>query len=149
MVLESGQTAVSGPVLLLPPPPLSLSLRLGGEEVHRVFRKDFLLSSELGGHCSEEKLPGDDVEKSSSRLGKFVLCVEASGGWRWLSSSHVMVRGSGFMILQTRSEVSSLCLDSSSIASLLKMTLKCVFSEGVMVKVRGSGLSFLLTWMQK
>lgn len=67
MVLESGETAVSCPVLLVPPQPAeSLSLRLGGEEVHRVFRKDFLLSSELEGHCSEEKLPGADFEKSSS-----------------------------------------------------------------------------------
>lgn len=60
-----------------------------------------------------------------------------------------MVRGSGFIILQMGSLVLSVSLDSSSMASVLKITLKCVFSEGVMVNVFGSVLSFLLTWMQE
>lgn len=45
-----------------------------------------------------------------------------------------MVRGSGFIILHMGSGVLSLCLGSSSMTSVLKITLKCVFSEGVMVK---------------
>lgn len=57
-----------------------------------------------------------------------------------------MVRGSGFTMLQMGSVVLCLSLESSSsIASELRMTLKCVFSEGVMVNVFGSDLSFLLT----
>lgn len=60
-----------------------------------------------------------------------------------------MVRGSGFTILQMGSVVLSPPLDSSSMASVLKITLKCVLSEGVMVNVFGSDLSFLLTWMQQ
>lgn len=52
------------------------------------------------------------------------------------------------MMLQTGAGLPSRWPDSSSMASLLKMTRKCVFSEGVMVSVLGSALSFLLTWMQ-
>lgn len=60
-----------------------------------------------------------------------------------------MVRGSGFTILQMGPVVLSPSLDCSSMASVLKITLKCVFSEGVMVTVFGSDLSFLLTWKQE
>lgn len=60
-----------------------------------------------------------------------------------------MVRGSGLTILQTGSVVLCPSLDSSSMASVLKITLKCVFSEGVMVNVFDSDLSFLLTWIRE
>lgn len=39
-------------------------------------------------------------------------------------------------------------LASPSLASKLEITLKCVFSEGVMISAFGSDLSFLLTWIQ-
>lgn len=65
-------------------------------------------------------------------------CGEESGG------CGLMVRGSGLTMLQTGSVVLFLSVDSSSsMASELKITLKCVFSEGVMVNV--FDLSFLLT----
>lgn len=38
-------------------------------------------------------------------------------------------------------------LGSSFMASEQRITRKCVFSEGVMVNVFGSDLSFLLTWI--
>lgn len=43
--------------------------------------------------------------------------------------------------------VGSILLHFSSMASVLKITLKCVFSEGVMVRIFGSDLSFLFTWI--
>lgn len=39
----------------------------------------------------------------------------------------------------------SILLHCSSMASAVKITLKCVFSEGVMVRVFGSDLSFLFS----
>lgn len=60
-----------------------------------------------------------------------------------------MVRGSGLTILQTGSVFLSPSPESTSIASELKITLKCVFSDGVMVNSFGSVLSFLLTWTEK
>lgn len=53
-----------------------------------------------------------------------------------------MVRGSGFIMLQT----GSILPHCSSMASVFKITLKCVFSDGVMVRVFGSDLSFLFSW---
>lgn len=58
-----------------------------------------------------------------------------------------MVRGSGFTILQMRSSVLCFTLASPSLASKVEITLKCVFSEGVMISVFGSDLSFLFTWI--
>lgn len=89
-----------------------------------------------------------DIKLERSGLGSvlFAPCDEAAGGCALqLHSSGLMVRGSGFTILQTGSVVPRPPLDSSSMASELKITLKCVFSEGVMVKVFGSHFSFLLT----
>lgn len=54
-----------------------------------------------------------------------------------------MVRGSGFIMLHT----GSILQHSSSIDSVFKITLKCVFSEGVIVRVFGSDLSLLFTWI--
>lgn len=54
-----------------------------------------------------------------------------------------MVRGSGFIMLHT----GSILLHGSSMVSVFKITLKCVFSEGVMLRVFGSDLSFLLSWI--
>lgn len=126
-----------------------LSLRLGGEDVH-LLCMGFVPRSELVGHGSEVNLLEIIFERSGSGLIMFALCDEASGGCGLqLHRSTLMVRGSGFTILQTGSVLLSPSLDSSSMASVLKITLKCVFSEGVMVKVFGSDLSFLLTWMRE
>lgn len=123
----SEQTAVEFAVFLFPVLAAEqLSLRLGGEEVHLALGVFFALMSEPG---SEEKL-----------LGRSDL-AEASGSW-----SGLMVRGSGFTSWQTGCVVSCPAAGSAAMASEVKMTLKCVFSEGVMVKVFGSDLSFLLTY---
>lgn len=113
-------------------PASTLSLRFGGDDVQRVFLRDFLLRSEVAG--------GVDLDKSSWWRGK----SESSGGW-----SSVAARGSGLMMLHMCPKLPSLCLDdSSSMASVLRMTRKCVVSEGVMVRVLGSLLSFLLICMR-
>lgn len=143
--LESGQVAL----VLSPLAAEPLSLRFGGEDVHLVFRMVFRLMSELSGHGFEVKLLGGAFERSGFSL-KVVLCGEASGGCgSWLYLSILTVRGSGFIMLHMGSVVPSPSWDFSSMASVLKITLKCVFSEGVIVKVFGSDLSFLLTWTQQ
>ena len=55
--LASGHTAAESPATSLTPLAAELlSLRLGGEDVHLVFRTFFVLRSELLGHGSDEKL---------------------------------------------------------------------------------------------
>lgn len=142
---DSGQAAAESPAMLLPPLAAEpLLLRLGGEDVHLVLRVFFRLRSEFVEMASEVKLLDIKSEMSCLCLVMFVLHDEASGGCGLqLRSSALMVRGSGFTILQMGSVALSSSL--SSMASVLKITLKCVFSEGVMVSVFGSDLSFLLT----
>lgn len=137
------ESAVEGPALA----PLAaepLSLRLGGDEVHLVFRAHLVLTSVLAGQGSEVNLLVAKSESSGSLLVKFGSDGEASSGCALrLCWSGLIVRGSGFIMLHP----GSILLHCSSMASVLKITLKCVFSEGVMVRVLGSDLSFLFTWM--
>ena len=136
----STQTAAASPAALLPPlAEERLSLRLGGEDVHRVFSSFFVLGSELFGHGSEVKLLYTEFERSGWCCSMFVSCCEAPAG------CGLMVRGSGLTILQMGYVSLALSLDPSSISSELKITLKCVFPNGVMVNTFGTGLSFLLT----
>lgn len=114
-----------------------LALRLGGEDFHRVACAGVGLRSRSAGHGSEVNL---DLESERS-----ALCSATCGSQ--VGRSIGMVRGSGFMIPQMRCVVPSPSL--SSTASVLEITLKCVFSEGVMVSIFASGLSFLVTWMQE
>lgn len=66
MVLES---AVDGPALVLAPLAVEpLSLLLGGDEVHLVFRAHFVLTSMFIGQGSEAKLPVVESESSGSLL---------------------------------------------------------------------------------
>ena len=70
--------------------------------------------------------------------------------WRFAAVTVVIgVRGSGLTIVHTEEAPSSFLISVSfSMASELRMTRKWVLSDGVMVTVfRGSGLSFLVTWM--
>lgn len=147
LALGSGQTAAESPVWLLPPLAVELlSWRVGGEDVHLALLAFFALRSALLEQGSGVKLLDIKLERSGLGSVLFVPCDEAAGGCALqLHSSGLMVRGSGFTILQTGSVVPRPPLDSSSMASELKITLKCVFSEGVMVKVFGSHFSFLLT----
>lgn len=142
----SGEPAAETPGWLLPLLAAEpLSLRDGGEDVHLVLRALLALRSGLLGQGSGAKLL-DKLERSGLVSVMFAPCDEAAGGCALqLHSSGLMVRGSGFTILQTASVVPRPPLDSSSMASELKITLKCVFSEGVMVNTLGSDLSFLLT----
>lgn len=144
-------TPAESPVSLLPPLAAEpLSLRLGGEDVHRALCTAFATGSEFEGWGSEEKLLDSKFESSGSSLIMSVLFDDTSGGCGlWLCWSTLMVRGSGLTILQTGSVVLCPSLDSSSMASVLKITLKCVFSEEVMVNVFDSDLSFLLTWIRE
>lgn len=122
--------AVESPIKLVPP----LFLRLGGEDVHLVLRTVLVLGSVLEGKGSELKRVAVTLKGPG--------CDDASG-----SCSGLIVRGSGFTILHVLSVGFSSSLDSSSIASEVRMTRKCVSSEGVMVSVFGSALSFLLFCM--
>lgn len=66
MVLDS---AVEGPALALPPLAAELlSLLLGGDEVHLVFRAHFVPTSAFTGQGSEAKLPVVKSESSGSLL---------------------------------------------------------------------------------
>ena len=139
---------MESPASLLPPLAAELlSLRMGGEDVHLVLRAFFALMSELLGDGSWEKLLDIMFARFGSASVMFASHDEAVGGSRLqLHRSGLMVRGSGFKIWQMGSVGPA--VDSSSMASELKITLKCVFSEGVMVNFFGSDLSFLLTWTQ-
>lgn len=128
----------------LPLPPLAaepLSLRLGGNEVHLVFRAHFVPTSALAGQGKPSLVRS---ESSGSLLVKFASHGDASSGCsRRLCGSRLTVRGSGFIMLHA----GSILPHCSSRASVLKITLKCVFSEGVMLRIFGSDLSFLFTWI--
>lgn len=125
-------------------PPLAaepLFLRLGGDEVHLVFRTHFVPTSVFAG---QGKLPLVKFESSGSLLVKFVSRGESSSGCGLrLCGSSLMVRGSGFITLHA----GSMLPHCSPRVSVLKITLKCVVSEGVMLRIFGSDLSFLLTWI--
>lgn len=129
---ESAALESALPLPLLAAEPLSL--RLGGDEVHRVFRAHFVPTSALAGQGKPSLVRS---ESSGSLLLKFASHGDASSG------SRLRVRGSGFIMLHA----GSILPHCSSRASVLKITLKCVFSEGVMLRIFGSDLSFLFTWI--
>lgn len=142
VVLES---AIDGPALVLPPLAAEpLSLLLGGDDVHLVLRAHFTPTSVFTGQGSEAKLPVVKSESSGALLAQILSHGEESRGCTLrLWWSKLMVRGSGFTMLHT----GSIWLHCCSMASVFKITLKCVFSEGVMVRVFGSALSFLFSWI--
>ncbi|TNN65819.1 hypothetical protein EYF80_023971 [Liparis tanakae] len=113
-----------------------LCLLLGGEDFHLGVCGVFVLRSALVGHGSEVKSMDVKSERSCSCGATSVLVAGAWGGCGSQVHWSLRIRGSGFIILQMRSVVLSPSL--SSMAAVLRITLKCVFSEGVMVTIAGS-----------
>lgn len=113
-----------------------LCLLLGGGDFHLVACGLFVLRSALVGHGSEVKSTDLTSERSCSCGAMSVLVDGAWGGCGLQAHWSLRIRGSGFIILHMTSVLLSPSL--SSMAAVLKITLKCVSSEGVMVTIVGS-----------